>query len=344
MLSSMIQSEVIARDLSEPISIQLDEDHHVLYVLNGYHLSRIALNDSNTNPQVVYQHNRKLLGTNTNSEDDDENYSQGESDDERDNPRVTDPNDDSEPSTDDDEESIADRRNWRRHAWRTYRLDNACSMLFLPAHDQLVVLNEGVITFLSIAMEDGRPFVQGPSKNIFCYEYNAIQKKSIQPWSIAPTSTDGFFIFSLLDSAQLYILDVRQDNAIIETFVTVPISYCPYLLFHSQRNILLVYDANQVWAVSLVDKTINQLFITELEKEKAISAMAIDKHGYIYILSGSIILKYQWQYQLQLLERLENVEFVPSANVQLIVSGTGDELFLSNIDTNCIYRWKKKTT
>ena len=335
-----MQSEVIAHDLYEPTSMQLDEEHHALYVLGNARMIRFDLTDSNRQPQVIGQHNRKLLGLPTNS--DDESYSQGESDDDRDNPRVTDPNDDSEPSTDDDEESIADRRSWRREAWRLYKFDNPCSILFLPASHRFIVLNEGVISIVAIDMENGRPFVQGPSRNIFCYECDVFQnKQGIQPWSIAPTAVDGVFIFSLLQSAQLYTLDIRQDKATIEDFITVPIAWCPTLLYHPSSQQLLVYDNNQLWAIAMVDKSIARLALPDLEQENAITAIAKDQQDYIYVLSNSTIFKYQWQAQWQLVERFNDPNSTSSSYLHLIVSGMGDEFYLSNTHTGSIDRWKK---
>ena len=335
-----MQSEIIVSDLHEPTSIQLDEDHHALYVLANARMIRFDLTDNKRQPQVICQHNRKLLGLPTNDED--ESYSQGESDDDRDNPRVLDPNDDSEPSTDDDEESIANRRSWRREAWRSYTFDNPCSILFLPASHRFIVLNEGVISMLAIDMENGRPFVQGASRNIFCYDYDVFQnKRGIQPWSIAPTAVDGIFIFSLLDSAELYTLDMRQDKATIENFLTISIAWCPTLLFHSSSNRLLVYDNNQVWAISRVDKSIVRVTIPDLEQENAISAVATDQQGYIYVLSNSIIFKYQWQSQWQLIERFSDPSNASTSYLHLIVAGTGNEFYLSNMHTGSIDRWRK---
>ena len=336
----MIQSEIIVRDLYEPTSIQLDEDHHALYALGNAQLFRFDLTDNDHKPQIVCQHNRKLLGIQTNS--DDEHYSQGESDDDRDIPRVTDPYDDSEPSTDDDEESSANRRSWRRDAWRPYKFDNPCSILFLPNNHRFIVLNEGVITILSIEMENGRPFVQGASQHIFCYEYDIFQnKQSIQPWSIAPTAIDGIFVFSLLDSPQLYIIDIRQDKATIDHFMSVSITWCPTLLFHSLSNRLLVYDNNQVWAISMLDKSVMQLTLPKPQQENAINSITIDKQGYIYVLSNGTIFKYQWETHLQLVESFNDSKNTSSSYLHLIVSNAGDEFYLSNMNSGSIDRWKK---
>ncbi|CAF0892935.1 unnamed protein product [Didymodactylos carnosus] len=274
--------------------------------------------------------------------DSDEDYSQGEAEDNG-VPRVLDPFDDSEPSMDDDEETIADRRNWRRNAWRTYKLSNPCSILFLPEENRFIVLNEAVITFLAVDVENGRPFVQGPSKNIFCYDFDVFNRQSIQPWSIASTSTPGLFVFSLLDSAQLYSLDIRNENTIIKQFMTTPVAYCPYLLFHPQSNTLFVHDTTQVLAVSSADGTTVKLALPLVEKESAIAAMAIDKTGHVYILSGLTIFKCTWESQLHLVERLEKIG-MPSTHAQMVVTGTGTEFYLADMDAGCICRWKKEST
>jgi hypothetical protein len=257
MASNTIHCEIIAHNLSETTAIQLDEEHNVIYALTNYQLTHIDLNNSNNNVQVVYQHNRNFKEKTMNEDDD--YYSQGESDDEE-TSRVSDPFEDSEPSTDDDEEKISNRRNWRRYGWRMYQLDNPCSILFLSEDNRLIILNEGVITFLTIQLEDNRPFVQGPSKNIFCYDFDVFnnnddRRRGIQPWSIARTSTVGVFIFSLLQGSQLYSLDIRNENAIIQKFTTTIINNCPYLLFHPQSNIIFIYDSTQILVMSPDDGT-----------------------------------------------------------------------------------------
>jgi hypothetical protein len=166
MASNTIHCELIARDLIEPTSLQLDEEHNVIYALTNYRLTRVDLNNNN-NVQIVNQHKRNFQGESINNDD---YYSQGESDDEE-TSRVSDPFEDSEPSTDDDEEKIVNRRNWRRYGWRIYQLDNPCSILFLKENNQLIVLNEGVITVLRIQIENERPFVQGSSKKNFLLSF-----------------------------------------------------------------------------------------------------------------------------------------------------------------------------
>ncbi len=51
------------------------------------------------------------------------------------------------------------RRNWRRQAWTTYQLDNPSSTLFLEENNQFIILNEGVITFGRMEMENNYPFL-----------------------------------------------------------------------------------------------------------------------------------------------------------------------------------------
>jgi hypothetical protein len=77
MASNTIHCEVIVQNLIEPTSIQLDEEHNVLFVLTTYYLTRIDLNEKSNNVEFVYEHNRKFRGIKV----DDDNYSQGESDD-----------------------------------------------------------------------------------------------------------------------------------------------------------------------------------------------------------------------------------------------------------------------
>jgi hypothetical protein len=342
MASNTIHCEVIANNLIEPTTLQLDETHHVIYALTNYRLTRIDLNSSNNNAQIVCQHNRTLQGKSMN---DDDYYSQGESDDEE-STRVSDPFEDSEPSTDDDEEKITNRRNWRRYGWRIYQLDNPCSILFLKENNQLIVLNEGVITFLTIELENERPFVQGASKNIFCYDFDVFnqgnKRQSVQPWSIASTSIVGFFIFSLLEGSQLYSLDMRNENTIIEKYITTSINNCPCLLFHPQSNKIFVYDPTQILAVSLDDKTIAKVDLPFIEEGKTISTMTIDKTGHIYILSDSTIFKCICQSQLHLVECLGKID-VSISFPQMIVTSQGNEFYLSDMDAGCVYQSKKIT-
>jgi hypothetical protein len=337
MASNTIHCEVIASDLIDPSSLQLDEKHGLIYALTGYRLTRIDLNNNTNNVQIVCQHNRKFQGISPNK---DENYSQGESEDE-DTARVSNPYEDSEPSTDDDEETIENRRNWRRQGWRNYQLDNPCSILFLEENNQLIILNEGVITFLSIAMENDRPFVQGSSKNIFCYDFDVFnqagKKLSIQPWSISPTLINGFYVFSLLDDSQLYSLDIRNENTIIEKFIKPSVNNCPYLLFHSQSNQIFVYDSTQILAISINDKTTIKIDLPFINQGKEISAMTVDKTGYIYVLSDSTIFKCNWQSQFHLVQCLGKIE--PSRNYsQMIVTSQGNHFYFSDTETGCIYQ------
>ena len=331
MTSSSVQCEVLACELNESTAIQIDEERQVLYALTGYSLTRIDLTKSEGNLQVVCQHKREP--TIADDDDNEDYYSQGESDEET--PRVSDPFEDSEPSTDDDEEKISERRNWRRYAWRKYQLDNPCSILFLPTGNRLVVLNEGVISFMTIEMENERPFTQGPSKNIFCYDFDVFNRRSIQPWSIAPTSTDGLFVFSLLDSAQLYSLNVSSETPVIEQLITTPVIYCPYLLFHIQSNTLFVYDLTQIFAVSLAD-----LSMVKIEKEQPIGAMATDKLGFVYVFSASTIDKCTWTSKLDLVERFEKID-VPTTCSSLVVAESGTVFYLADLNANSVYRCKK---
>ncbi|CAF1151112.1 unnamed protein product [Rotaria sordida] len=342
MASNTIHCEIIAYDLIEPTAIQIDEEHNAIYALTNYQLTRIDLNTNKDNVQIVCQHSRKFQGMDV--DDDNENYSQGESDDDRDMPRVSDPFEDSEPSTDDDEEKITNRRNWRRYGWRIYQLDNPCSILFLSDNNQLVVLNEGVIKFLTIELEDNRPFVQGPSKNIFCYDFdvfnNGGKRLSVQPWSIALTSTVGVFVFSLLDNSQLYTLDTRNQNTIIQTLTTTVIHNCPCLLFHPQSNKIFVYDSTQILAMSPDDGTTVNVDLPFIERGKIISTMAIDKIGHIYILSDSTIFKCTWQSQLHLVECLGKID-VSISDTQMIVTDQGNQFYFPDMGKGCLYRCRK---
>ena len=172
MASKIIHCEQIASDLNEISTVQLDEERHGIYGLANDRLIHIDLNENKNDVQIVYQHKRTTMNV-----DDNEGYSQGESDDENLARRVSDPFEDSEPSTDDDEDTINNRRNWRRYGWRTYQLDNPCSILFLAEENQLIVLNEGVIKILKIQSEQDRLFAQGPSKNIFLHDYNIFDQE-----------------------------------------------------------------------------------------------------------------------------------------------------------------------
>ncbi|CAF3316811.1 unnamed protein product [Rotaria socialis] len=349
MISNTIHCEIIANNLIEPTTIQLDEKHHALYVLTNQ-LTRIDLNKDKNNAEIVYQYNRKFQQSNNQNQNDDEEedqYSQGESDDERDIPRVSDPFDDSEPSTDDDDETILNRRNWRRYGWRIYQLDNPCSILFLPENNQLVVLNEGVITFLTIQLEDHRPFVEGPSKNIFCYDFDVFNsdanRKSVQPWSIAPTLKINLFVFSLLDDCQLYLLDMQNETTMIRKLTTTSIYNCPYLVFHCQSNNILVYNSTEILAVSLDNQTVVEVNLEFMKEKKLISSITIDKMGYIYILSQSILFKCIWQSQLHLIACLGKLDVLISSP-QIIVTDQGNEFYFSDMETACIYRSKTITT
>lgn len=338
MTSTSIHCELITSKVSESSSIQLDEERNVLYVLSNYRLTRIDLNNNN-NVETVRQLNRQFQ--NDDIDDDEDAYSQGGSDDERDIPRVSNPFDDSEPSTDDDEERIDDRRNWRRYGWRHYRLDNPTSILFLSESNQLIVLNEGVITFFTVELVDNHPFVKGASKNIFCYDYEVFNNdptvKSIQPWSITSTSIPNFFIFSLLDSSQLYSLDMQHETISIEKFATTPITYCPYLIFHPQSNKIFAYYSDQVFAISLDDKSVTKVNLSFIEQEKTVSSIAVDKAGYIYILSNSTIFKCSWQSELQFIEccgKLDTLIDCP----WMIVTSQGNQFYICEVSGNSVYR------
>ncbi|CAF2833981.1 unnamed protein product [Rotaria sp. Silwood2] len=335
MASSLVHCELIASELNTLTTIQLDEEHQVLFALTNYFLTRIDLTKTSDNSQIICQHNRKAQGEDNENDD---YYSQGESDDEM--PRESDPFEDSEPSTDDDEETIADRRNWRRYGWRTYKLDNPCSILFLPEENRLVVLNEGVITFMTIDMENGRPFAKGPSMNIFCFDYEIFTQNSIQPWSIAPTATVGLFVFSLLDSTQLYSLDISKESPVIKQMIRTSVAYCPNLLFHSQSNTLFVYDSTQLFAVSLTDGTVATVDFPKLDKEHTISAITTDKMGYVYILTELTIFKCTWTSQLHPVERLEKID-VPPTCAYMVVTKAGTDFYLSDTNAGSIYRCRK---
>lgn len=347
MASNTLYCELIVNGLTEPTALQLDDEHRIIYALTNFKLTQINLNQNEDNVKIVCQHNRKFGNKNTDEENDDDHYSQGESDDEE-MARVTDPYEDSEPSTDDDEETIENRRNWRREGWRYYQLDNPCSILFLQENNQLIVLNEGVITFLRIQIENQRPFVQGSSKNIFCYDFNVFnqddQQRSIQPWSITTTSTNGFFIFSLLEGSQLYSLDMRNENPLIEKYVTTSINDCPYLIFHSQSNQIFIYNSSQILTISFENKSINKIDLPFIEEGKLISTITIDKTGHIYILSDSIIYKCILQStQLHLIQCLGKINLSISYP-QMIVSNQRNEIYISDMEAGSIYQLKKIDT
>jgi hypothetical protein len=225
MASDILHSEVMVGDPFELTAIQLDEEHNVIYALTMCHLIRIDLNKNNNNVQIVYQHNRKFQGIDTK----DDEFSQGEFDDCC---EIS----DSVEDIDDDGQTTTNRRNWQTHGWRPYPLYSPYSMQFVSNNNQLVVLNQGVFTFLTIELEDSRSFVQGPSKNIFCNDFNMFnidgKPHGLQPWSLAPTSTVDFFIFSFIECPQLYSLDVRNENHAIQKFIMTTLDHCPCLLFH----------------------------------------------------------------------------------------------------------------
>jgi hypothetical protein len=131
-----------------------------------------------------------------------------------------------------------------RYGWRIYHLDNPCSIFFLSEQNRLILLNEDVIILLTIEPEYDRLLIQGPSKNIFLHDFSVFHQErktpSLQSWSIAPTSTTNIFIFSLLEGSQLYSLDMRNENALIEKVANTTIDQCPYLVFHSPSNQLFV--------------------------------------------------------------------------------------------------------
>jgi hypothetical protein len=342
MASNPIHCEIIATNLLQPTAIQLDEEHNALYVLTNYHLTRIDLNNNKNDVQIVNQHNRRFQGKKM--DDDIDEYSQGESDEDPEMRGLSDPFEDSEPSTDDDEDKITNRRNWRRYGWRTYRLDNPCSILFLSEKNQLIVLNEGVITFLTIELEDNRPFVQGSSKNIFCYDFDVFNqsktRQSVQPWSIARTSKVDYFIFSLLQDSQLYSIDMTNQNAIIEKFTTTNVNYCSYLLFHPQSNKIFVYDSTQILAMSPDDRTTVKVDTPFIEEGKTISAMAIDKIGHVYILSDSTIYKCTYQSNLQLVECLGKID-ISMHSPQMVVTNIENQFYFCDAQLDSVYRWRK---
>jgi len=54
-----------------------------------------------------------------------------------------------------------------------------------------------LLLFLTIQLENERSFIQGASKNIFCYDFDVFNqdskgRKNVQPWSMASISTVGF--------------------------------------------------------------------------------------------------------------------------------------------------------
>ena len=120
-------------------------------------------------------------------------------------------------------------------------------------------------------------------------------------------------------------------------------SNCPNLLFHPQSNKIFVYDSTQILAISSHGGTIYKVDLPFIEQGKTISTIAIDKIGDIYILSDSTIFKCIWQQsQLHLVECLGKIDILMS-DPHMIVTAQGDEFYFSNIDTGCIYRWRKIT-
>jgi len=109
-------------------------------------------------------------------------------------------------------------------------------------------------------------------KIFFCHDFDVFnqgdKRHSVQPWSIASTSKIDFFIFRLLEGSQLYSLDMRNQNTIIEKFTTISVNSCPYLIFHPQSNKIFVYDSTQILAMLLDDKTIVKVDLPFIEQEK----------------------------------------------------------------------------
>ena len=342
MASNTLHCEIVAKTYREPSSLQFDEENNFIYMLTNYRLSLLDLNN-NCRVKLVRQHNRKKFKPNEEEKDDDDDdeYSQGESDEDR----VEDPYEDSEPSTGDDEESIADRRNWRREAWRFYRLDNPTTMFFNSNSKELIVLNEGVFTFLKINFENEHPFVDGPSRSIFCYDFelfieNNKPKVGIQPWSITPTSTQGFYLFSLLDGQQLYSLDLTNPKPIIEKFIEIPIKSCSYLHFHPESNRILIYDSKEMFSLSVKDKTLNSIDISFLVgQDPPISTMTIDKQGFIYILSNKNIFKCSFQSEMKLIECLGEIDRMITSPSMIFHQQT-NRFYISDFENNCVYESK----
>ena len=342
MASNTLHCEIVAKTYREPSSLQFDEENNFIYMLTNYRLSLLDLN-KNFHVKLVRQHNRKKLKRDEEEEDDDEDgYSQGESDEED---RVLEPYEDSEPSTDDDEETIADRRNWRRENWRFYQLDNPTTMFFNSNSKELIILNEGVFTFLNIRFEDEYPFVDGPSRNIFCYDFdifieNNKPKLGIQPWSITPTSIQGFYLFSLLDGNQLYSLDLTNQKPIIEKFIKIPIQSCSFLLFHLQSNRILIYDSKEMFSLSVNDKTLNSIDISFLVgQDPPISTMTIDKQGFVYILSNKNIFKCSFQSEMKLIECLGEIDRMITSPSMIFHQQT-NRFYFSDFENNCVYESK----
>ena len=117
------------------------------------------MNNNKNSVQIVCHHNRKFQEDDAENNDDDDHddndhYSQGESDDGLDILRVLDLFKDKEPSTDGGKEKILNRQNGRRYGWRVYVSDNLRSLLFFSERNQEVVLNENVMTFLTMKLQN----------------------------------------------------------------------------------------------------------------------------------------------------------------------------------------------
>ncbi|CAF0935412.1 unnamed protein product, partial [Didymodactylos carnosus] len=325
------------------------------------------LNEDNKKGQLVHQHNRKLKRKKNESyksrkeqkienENDEDNYSQGSSDEENGH-HVSDPDDDSEPTTNDDEETIADRRNWRRKGYRLYRLDNPTSILIEQrtttaatneAATELIVLNEGVFTRIKVAMEESVPFVQGMSQNIFCGDFPIFQEKltrtGVQAWSIAklPDSSSDY-VFSLLDGPELYLL---KTNA-IELFTKTPIEICPYLIYHSKLNLIFAYESKQILTITnegIVEKS--RLFEKYIDDQKIIS-MTFDGEGMIYILIQYTRLDIDQYSILKFDQKVEFIEKIKSNQshykiiTHMVVSSDGRTFYFSDYDDGTVFKWSK---
>ncbi|CAF1375510.1 unnamed protein product [Adineta ricciae] len=345
MATKTIDHEIIATNVDTPISLQLDKEQDALYVLTNYQLTRIDLNSKEYQREFVYQHKTKVeenqMDDDDEEEEEEEYYSQGESDGDED--RVEDPFEDSEPSTGDDEDRVINRRNWRRYGYRIYQFDNPCSLLYLQDKNQFIVLNEGVIKFFTIQLENNRPFVQSPSKHIFCYDFDVLKEnnRSIQPWSITKTSQEDYFLFSLLDSSQLYSLDMTNEKARIEKFITTEINSCPYLQFHRQSNQIFVYDSTQIFTVSINEKIPVKLQLPfDIEEGKGISSLTIGKSGFVYVLVNSNLYKCDYQQsKLSVIEDLGKLNLTMNS-AQMIVDDEEKNFYASDCENSTVYRWK----